>query len=339
MRHILKLKNLIFFLLLTLHGAAQINPVSVINLGTGLGKNISEKIKDKKKKKTIENSLSEIELNGITIIILRVPEDKIKSEAKGYIVRIQKQLDAYYSLYKKNEHIDLPYYFDDIPSLKAFDNDWTTEYYENEFKEYRKYEQRLTQVEKHIKDSIETVKRIEQKKISDSIIIVRKKHEDSIAYSDRVYGYVFVNKEFTYLKDKPSDKSQNIGKIYLGSYLKLLGYGDNSNYVKVSLQDLEGYVNKNDLTDTIDKITIPNADISTYKSRRYYKYEPNYEYVKDEPKNFSSSMTSPNNTHNNKPSTQKKVYKQRTRYIRGPRGGCYYMSGSSKIYVDRSYCN
>lgn len=26
-------------------------------------------------------------------------------------------------------------------------------------------------------------------------------------------------------------------------------------------------------------------------------------------------------------------------YIRGPRGGCYYMRGSRKVYVDRSLCN
>lgn len=26
-------------------------------------------------------------------------------------------------------------------------------------------------------------------------------------------------------------------------------------------------------------------------------------------------------------------------YYRGSRGGCYYMSGSKKVYVDRSVCN
>jgi hypothetical protein len=26
-------------------------------------------------------------------------------------------------------------------------------------------------------------------------------------------------------------------------------------------------------------------------------------------------------------------------YIRGPRGGCYYLNGSRKVYVDRSLCN
>jgi endonuclease YncB( thermonuclease family) len=31
---------------------------------------------------------------------------------------------------------------------------------------------------------------------------------------------------------------------------------------------------------------------------------------------------------------------QSSRYIRGPRGGCYYLSGSGrKVYVDRSLCN
>ena len=44
--------------------------------------------------------------------------------------------------------------------------------------------------------------------------------------------------------------------------------------------------------------------------------------------------------------TPAETYPQPTRstvprvYIRGPRGGCYYISGSgSKVYVDRSVCN
>ncbi|MBW8683281.1 hypothetical protein [Chitinophaga rhizophila] len=151
-------------------------------------------------------------------------------------------------------------------------------------------------------------------------------------------GYLFVNKEFTLLKNKPSDKGKTIGKVYLGSYLKFLGYNDNTPYVKVALEDIEGFVNKNDLSDSIDKIEAANADIATYKSRRYYKYEPNYEYIPEQ-QNVTPVVTSRVTSETRGSSTQKQTYKQSIRYIRGPRGGCYYMSGGSKIYVDRSYCN
>ena len=321
MRRLLKLSAFVIFLLATQTSSAQIDPASAIGLGAGLGR-----------------AISELEINGSIIKVLRVPEDKIISNAKGYVVRIQNQLDNFYKLYKNNQHLEIPYYFDDITTLKVLDKDWATEYYDNELKEYRKYEQKLTQTEKRIKDSIETVKRTEQKRVSDSVQLARKKYEDSLAFAERVQGFLFVNKDFTLLKDKPSDKSKTVGKVYLGSYLKGLGYSDNSPYVKVALQNIEGFVNKNDLTDSIDKIQAANADIATYKSRRYYKYEPNYEYVPEQ-QHFASSVTNSSSSKSKSSSTQRQSYRQTIKYIRGPRGGCYYMSGGSKIYVDRSYCN
>lgn len=62
----------------------------------------------------IESSLSKVDINGETITILRVKEDKIISSAKGYIIKIQNQLDNYYKLYQSNQHIHLPYYFADV---------------------------------------------------------------------------------------------------------------------------------------------------------------------------------------------------------------------------------
>ncbi|MEO6230425.1 MAG: hypothetical protein ABJB11_13720 [Ferruginibacter sp.] len=337
----LKIPAFLFLLFLTVRGYAQINPASVINLGAGLGTGISAKIKDGKKRKAIENSISEIELNGLKVKILRVPEDKIISNAKGYIVRIQNQLDNFYNLYKNNEHVNTLHSFDDLTMLKALDNNWATEYYYNELIGYRNYEQQTIQKEKHNYDSIATATKANQKRTTDSIVFARKMYEDSIAYAERIQGYLFVNKAFTFLKNKPSDKSQTIGKVYLGSYLKLLGYSDNSTYVKVAIQDIEGYVNKNDLTDTPEKINASNADLATYKSRRYYKYEPNYEYVEEPVQPYAASTTNVNSSKSkvSSSSTQQKSYNRSIRYIRGPKGGCYYMSGNSKVYVDRSYCN
>lgn len=339
MKHKAKLVVSLFFICLTAQTFSQINPTSVVGLGAGLGKGIAGQLKDKKKKKAIENSISEIEINKLSIQILRVPEDKIISNAKGYVVNIQNQLENFYKMYKNNKHLDIPDYMDDISTLKALDKDWPTEYYDNELKEYRKYEKKLTLTEKLTKDSLETVKKIEQKKLADSLLIVKKVYEDSLAYSERVQGFLFVNRKFSLLKDKPAEKSKTIGKVYLGSYLKILGFGDNSPFVKVELQGIEGFVDKNDLTDNLDKINIVNADIATYKSRRYYKYEPNYDYASEQTQSTISPARSSHSPTTNRSSTQKQPYKQTVRYIRGPRGGCYYLSGSSKIYVDRGYCN
>ncbi|MBW8683280.1 hypothetical protein [Chitinophaga rhizophila] len=141
MRYFLNLFAFVICILSMLTCSAQIAPGSAIELGAGLGRGIVGKIKDGKKKKSIESSISEHEINGSMIKVLRVPENKIISDAKSYIVRIQNQLDSYYELYKNNEHLTIPYYYSDINTLEALDKDWATEYYENELKEYRNYEQ------------------------------------------------------------------------------------------------------------------------------------------------------------------------------------------------------
>ncbi len=336
---------LFFFFGLTIKSFGQIDPYTAVGLGTSLGKGIFNKIKDGKKKKNIEAGLTTLEINGTTHEILRVREDKIISNAKGYIVRIQNTLAEYYKQYQSNQHIDLPYYFDDNSVLKSVDSDWPTEYYENEFKEYQRYEKALSKREQRLKDSLEYVRRIEQKRISDSISIVRKKESDSLAFVERVKGFYFVNKDYILLKEKPSENSKTIGKIFSGSYIKVLGYSDNSKYIKVTLQDIEGYVEKNDIVDDLDKLSVSNSDLTTYKSRQYYKYEPNYDYVKEDKVSYSTSssfVSGSTKTTKQKinTSTKKRSYTQSIRYIRGPRGGCYYItSGGTKTYVDRSYCN
>jgi len=342
----MRLKHNLFIVLilqLSLNTFGQIDPYSAIGLGTSIGKGIAGKIKDGKKKKNIESSYLKVFINGDTLTILRVSEEKIISPAKGYVVRIQNDLSNYHSLYQANQHLDLPYYYDDISSLKMFDKDWPCEYYENELKEYRKYEKNLTKKEQAFKDSLESAKRIEQKRVTDSLAIVRKIYKDSVEYAERVLGFHFINKEYALLKEKPSEKSKTIGRVYMGSYVRVLGYSENTSYSKVSIQGVEGFIINGDLVDNIDKINTENADIPTYRSRQYYKYEPNYEYVPEPEMSNIFQSTNTNNTGTTKRTTnstprQRQSSSQRT-YILGPRGGCYYLTDhGTKVYVDHSYC-
>lgn len=338
-----------FILLLIFFGFAtksfcQIDPYTAVGLGTSLGKGIFNKIKDGKKKKNIEAGLSTIEINGTNCKILRVKDEKIISNAKGYIIRIQNTLSEYYKQYQSNQHVDLPSYFDDPSLLKSIDNDWPTEYYENEYKEYQKYEKAFSQREQRSNDSLEYVRRIEQKRLSDSISITKKMEFDSVAYAQRVQGFYFVNKDFILLKEKPYESSRTIGKIFLGSYVKVLGYNENSKYIKVNLQNIEGFVKNSDLVDDLEKISVASSDLKTFKNRQYYKYEPNYDIVKEKQNSYSSSAYINGSTKTTKQkaktSTKSRSYKQSINYIRGPRGGCYYItSGGTKTYVDRGYCN
>ncbi len=328
-------------LLLTIKTFAQIDPISAVGVGTALGKSIFGGINDKKKIKNIKNSVSEVTINGETISILRVKEDKIISPAKSYIIKIQIQLEQYYKQYNNQQHIKIPHYNNDIAFLKSQDKDWPIEYYDAEFKQYKIYEEKLEQTDQFRKDSIELNTKIRRKKTDDSLAVTKKYINDSLAYTQRVLGFHFISKEHTYLKEKPSDKSPTIGKIYKGSYIKILGSNENSQYLKISLQDIEGYVNKNDVTESLESVSATAADIETYKSRYYYKYEPNFEYTPDQTTAYSSSSlngTSPKKN-NGSSSGKKQMHLQKIAYIRGPRGGCYYINSSgTKVYVDRSNC-
>jgi hypothetical protein len=271
-----------------------------------------------------------------------VSEEKIISPAKGYITRIQDELTNYYTLYQNNQHLDVPNYSNDISTLKTYDADWPSEYYENEIKEYRKYEKNLTKKEQAYKDSVATVKRIEQKRLADSLVIVRKIYNDSLEYAERVRGFHFINKEYAFLKERPNEKSKTIGKAYVGSYVKVLGYSESTNYSKVSIQGVEGFIDNSDIVDNLEKINTPNADIATYRSRQYYKYEPNYDYAPEEESNISYQSSS-TNTGTTKKSTKstptRKQSSSQRNYILGPRGGCYYLTDhGTKVYVDHSYC-
>ncbi|MEC7263449.1 MAG: hypothetical protein VXW38_06885 [Bacteroidota bacterium] len=85
---------------------------------------------------------------------------------------------------------------------------------------------------------------------------------------------------------------------------------------------------------------------SEYGEGYVFQYYTNYSKSKAVQNSISpstSSLTkekSSNPASSYKSSTRTKSYSTSRRYIRGPRGGCYYInSNGNKTYVDRSLCN
>ena len=335
------MRSLLFIFITTLftvHAYPQLD----VNTVFGAGKGLAGKINNGKKKKNIEGSLVEVAINGKMVTILRVDADKIISSAKPYIIKIQEQLSGYYKTYQQQQPIAVPTYNDDIPVVRNMDIDWPVQYYEAELAAYRAYEQQLIIRENKRKDSIAAVVQLARQRTADSLLILQKNNAEHSAYLDRVKGFHFINKEFALLREKPAATSKVIGRIYVGSYVKVTGYSDGSNFVKISLQDIDGFVDAAELVDDISKITVAGADIKSYESRQYYKYLPNYDYVPtavaavetdEAPAVYSAPKTKTT-------TTKKQTVSSSRNYIRGPRGGCYYInSGGNKVYVDRGLCN
>ncbi|RYD97559.1 MAG: hypothetical protein EOP50_05620 [Sphingobacteriales bacterium] len=315
-----RILTIAFFLLTATPSEAQVNTAGVF----GLGRDVANGIKESKQKKVIESALSDRSIDGMAVKVLRVPEERINSRGKEQIILVQKELEGLYALYQSSGHLAISRQETEIYAIRGFDAAWPIDYYREELNAYRRYAQKQAVQEQRTKDSLATVKRAED-----------KRRADSLAYRERVAGYVFVAKPYTALREQASEKSVVMGRIYLGSYLKRVGYSEHSSFVKVELDGVDGFVDSKDLVEDLDSLAVAPAELLTYKSRRYYKYEPNYEYHSahieaEERSARAAQKAAPARRTNNLPARQ---------YIRGPRGGCYYMSANSKVYVDRGYCN
>ncbi len=172
------IKLLIILSFITTNVFSQIVDPYGIGSSVSLGRTVFSGIRDKKKLKNIENSISDTVVNGVVISMLRVKENKIISNAKYYILKIQDQLNGFYTKYQSNQHIG---YIDDgnnddISSIESLDYTWPVDYYKKELITYRNYEIALTKMENKARDSIGNINRI---KLDDSLPLIRKEHNDS----------------------------------------------------------------------------------------------------------------------------------------------------------------
>lgn len=332
----------LFFLLIALQTStfAQLSTSEVIGVGRSIfdGKN---KKKDKEKEKVetginVDAYLKDAEINGREISILRIPEEKITSAGKRYILKVQQRLEDNYRRSRNNEHIeDFTYNIQyDIYDLKSFDANWPITYYEIELREYKDYDQRLTQTEKRTKDSTEKADKVAQERLRDSTREANKRIADSIAYAKQVADFHFVNKPFTELKVKADAKSATMAKINGGTYVTVWEIDEKTGYANVSLLDMQGYVLYAHLVEYLEELDFPNADIELYKKERYYSYTRNEAYFEklykaEEAKEMRAAAAE----ERQQPRSSGRVYHT------GPRGGCYYInSNGNKTYVDKSMC-
>jgi hypothetical protein len=331
------------FLLIALQTSAfaQLNTSEVI----GVGRSIFNGKNKKKDKEVVEPGidvdayLKDASINGREISILRIPEEKITSAAKRYIMKVQQRLEENYRHYRNNEHIeDFSYNIqNDIYDLKSFDANWPITYYEIELREYKDYDQRLTQTEGRIKDSTEKTDRLAQELLRDSIREANKIKADSIAYAKQVADFHFVNKPFTELKVKADAKSATMAKLNGGTYVTVWEIDEKTGYANVSMLDMQGYVLYAHLVEYLEELDFPNADIELYKKERYYSYTRNDAY-------FEKLYKAQEAKEMRAAAVEERQERQQSRssgrvYQTGPRGGCYYInSNGNKTYVDRSLC-
>ncbi len=270
MRTICKLTLLTSALFFTLHLFSQVAiPAGLVVRGVGalIGGN-----KEKKQEKTIDKSSSNTKVDGKNVTILRVKDSDIKSKAKAPIIQMQNQLDEYAALVKANAHLSIPKKDSGIYKIQMLDSDWPVEYYETELKAYKKYELKL---EQHEKDSITIANSAAgAKKATDSLALVKTPVIDSPKTASKATTYSYINKAYAIVKATPAEDAKTLGVLYVGSYIKALGAVDKTVFVKISVNGADGYIDKSSLVDNIDKISVPNADIATYKKGVYYKYVP-----------------------------------------------------------------
>lgn len=98
-------------------------------------------------------------------------------------------------------------------------------------------------------------------------------------------------------------------------------------------------------TSELIQLVIPGPDVKildysfSYYHKIEYKEKIGYISKAQWTKYLNGTLSKPNNSNTVK-SSQPKTRNSGRRYIRGPRGGCYYInSNGNKIYVDRSLCN
>lgn len=140
-------------------------------------------------------------------------------------------------------------------------------------------------------------------------------------------SYYFISKPYVRIREKSVNGGRIMGKLYLGTYIKIEDIDETGEVsVKVpGLQSVEGVIHTGDYVDSLDKLKITEEQLNIFKSRQYAKFEidPAYEAARRQQTASTSRPESP---------------KTRT-YIKGPRGGCYYINANGhKVYVDRSFC-
>ncbi|WP_338813640.1 hypothetical protein V9L05_19910 [Bernardetia sp. Wsw4-3y2] len=299
-----------------------------LNDGLKLGKKFAKDAKANKKSKLAEQyTIKETTSEGLELIMMRVPIDKIKSDAKNSIIEAQNGLQTAYTRYKSKMSIEnVDRIRQDISRIRAIDRDWLVASYESESEFYQSYEKKRVKEEREAEKKRKLDELENQRKRVDSL----KKASEEKEYQNRVRGYHFVNKEDLQILETAQNNSKQLGKVSLCSYIKVLDTTKVNGYVEIKVDDITGYVLSEYLVNDLDKITVPYADIQSAKKSMFTSVSKT---VSEEEAKELRRLAKEQERQQNNINTGRKYY-------RGPRGGCYYIdSGGNKQYVDRNICN
>ncbi len=160
----------------------------------------------------------------------------------------------------------------------------------------------------------------------------------SIPASAQTRGYARVISENANLRAEPSVASDSQQEIPEGTLVKVLD--QKLPWYIVRVRDNVGWVHGN----TIEFIS--SEDLITTQRRKTPGTTVGSQSTEQTITERSDKPTKPRRpVYRETDSAPRAVYDGRIRgdsriYITGPRGGCYYISGSGrKVYVDRSVCN
>lgn len=228
---------------------------------------------------------------GYNIPSMRVPAQKIeelKSPATALLIELQGLLEDAKSAFWSNKPIKkverMEYC---INQLEALDPYWELMFLKLEYDYYLDYEKdryhrevvlsaredSLRQAkEQQKKDSLMQLYIVESKK-ADSLSKAKERErilkKDSFDYVNRVSGYHFVNHHTLGLFTEPSPNSKLIVNMRVCTYVKVLSQPDILGYVYVEVSDYKGYTLAKHLVNSLDKVSVPKADIKFAKENHY----------------------------------------------------------------------
>ncbi|HEY4065102.1 MAG TPA: hypothetical protein VGM30_24525 [Puia sp.] len=195
--------------------------------------------------------LKEVVIGGIRVQQLRVPEEAINSRAVFDIKMIQRDLEKAWQDYLDGNTPRVDWLINNFGVLRNQDPGWPVEYYVRESDAFQAYNKSITS---------EQLNRMYGH-------IVQKSVRDSLRD-----GYCFISKPFVYLKATATNGGGTLGKLYFGSYIKVLDT-DELGVALVSVGGMTGEIHTGDYVENIYKLNATDEQWKLVTTQGYYRFE------------------------------------------------------------------
>ncbi|MEI9947373.1 MAG: hypothetical protein WDN26_24570 [Chitinophagaceae bacterium] len=257
--------------------------------------------------------LTNVEIEGKPLQILRVPAEQLTNGyTKFDILGAQRDLDRNLQWYKQGKATEKGTIDSYIAYVKLWDSVFPVHYFQAELDAYLAYNI------------------VQKKREREAFTAMIERREDSTRIAKMIEDYAWINKESVQVKLKPDTKSASIGKAYRLSYVRAYEVDGKPDWAEVSMGPHTGYVLLDDIATSWEELEPSDEDLVKLKRGRYYNFEPTAAYQARLDREEAAEQRALNAA-NAAP---------RRNYIKGPKGGCYYINSSgNKQYVDRSFCN